>query len=338
MTEPTVDTSGPWRRARQRTANILYSRDKEDPWTRRFDVGLILLVTLNIVAVILESVAAIRGAWGNYLHAFEMLSVILFSIEYASRIWSAIDNPWQTDNRSPIRGRLRFARTPMAIIDLLAILPFYLGLLVPVDLRFLRVLRLLRIFKLTRYSGSMTLLFQVLRQEARTVGAAMFVLLLLLVIASSLAFIAEGDAHPSGAFSSIPATMYWAIITMTTVGYGDIVPVTALGKLLTAVMAIVSVGMVALPAGILASGFSAALQRSRDEVEDRIEDALADGDLTPEERLEIEGLVDRLNMSPADVRAIMTAVHRDIRLPCPHCGRMRHDTTPGSPDRGAPMA
>lgn len=332
LTEPEVKAIGSWRRVRQRAADMLFSRDKEDVWTRRFDVALILLVTLNIIAVILESVAAIRAAWGAYLHAFEMLSVILFSIEYAVRIWSAVDNPWQENYRSPIRGRLRFARTPMAVIDLLAILPFYLGLLIPVDLRFLRVLRLLRIFKLTRYSGSMTLLFQVLRQEARTVGAAMFVLLLLLVIASSLAFIAEGEAHPSGAFSSIPATMYWAIITMTTVGYGDIVPVTALGKLLTAVIAIISVGMVALPAGILASGFSSALQRSRDEIEDKIEDALADGDLTPEEGAEIDDLVDRLNMSPADVRAIMTAARRNSRLPCPHCGRMRHDLPAGGPD------
>jgi len=332
LTEPTTDMSG-LRRARQRTADILFSRDREDPWTQRFDVVLILMVALNVVAVILESVATIRADWGAYLHAFEMLSVVIFSVEYVLRIWSAVDNPWETKFRSPTRGRLRFARTPMAIIDLFAILPFYLGLLVPVDLRFLRVLRLLRIFKLTRYSGSMTLLFQVLRQEARTVGAAMFVLLLILVIASSLAFIVEGDAHPSGAFSSIPATMYWAVITMTTVGYGDVVPATALGKLLTAVMAIISVGMVALPAGILASGFSAALQRRRDEVEDRIEDALADGDLTAEEQAEIEDLVGRLNVSPADVRALMTATRRSAGLPCPHCGKSHW----AAPWRGGPV-
>ena len=178
-------------RARRRTADILFSRRKEDAWTRCFDIGLILLVSLNVMAVILESVAAISDRWGSWFHAFEIFSVGVFSMEYALRVWSAVDEPWQDQYRHPVIGRLRFMRTWMALVDLLAILPFYLGLLIPVDLRFLRVLRLLRIFKLTRYSGSMNLLFQVLRQEGRTIGAAMFVLLMLLVIASSLAFIVE---------------------------------------------------------------------------------------------------------------------------------------------------
>ena len=315
-------------RARRRTADILFSRRKEDAWTRCFDIGLILLVSLNVMAVILESVAAISDRWGSWFHAFEIFSVGVFSMEYALRVWSAVDEPWQDQYRHPAIGRLRFMRTWMALVDLLAILPFYLGLLIPVDLRFLRVLRLLRIFKLTRYSGSMNLLFQVLRQEGRTIGAAMFVLLMLLVIASSLAFIVEGDAHPgSDAFSSIPATMYWTIITMTTVGYGDIVPVTAAGKVLTAVIAVISVGMVALPAGILASGFSAALQRSRDTIEDRIEDALADGILSSQEEAAIEELVKRFGLSAADVQTIMTAAQRSAAGgdPCPHCGRSRHE-------------
>lgn len=325
--EPTPER-GIWLRGRQRTADVLFSRDKDELWTRRVDIALILLITINAIAVIVESVREYRLLWGRYLQAFEVFSVAVFSIEYALRIWSAVDDPWQKRYRDPVKGRLRFASTTMAIIDLLAILPFYLGLIVQLDLRFLRVLRLLRIFKLTRYSGSMTLLFQVLRKEGRTIGAAMFVLLLLLVIASSLAFIIEGGSdNSSEAFSSIPAAMYWAIITMTTVGYGDIVPATPLGKVLTAMLAIISVGMVALPAGILASGFTRALQRRREEVEEKIEDALADGVMSAREEVEIEALVKRLDVSAADLHAIKQAVSRDLgsSLPCPHCGKLPHE-------------
>lgn len=316
-----------WLRVRRRMADILFSRDKDDPWTRRVDIGLIVLITLNVVAVVVESEHDYLVLWGPYLHAFEVFSVALFSIEYILRLWSAVDNPWQQQYRDPVWGRLRFSRTTMALIDLLAILPFYLGLLVRLDLRFLRVLRLLRIFKLTRYSGSMTLLFQVLREEGRTVGAAMFVLILLLVIASSLAFVIEGGSHPSSeAFSSIPAAMYWAVITMTTVGYGDVVPSTSLGKALAAVLSIISVGMVALPAGILASGFTNAVQRRREQVEDKIEDALADGTFSDQDEAEIAELVEHLNVSAADVRAIRQAVRRDHMAgpACPHCGRLPH--------------
>ncbi len=318
---------GVWLRARQRTADVLFSRDKEEPWTRRIDIALLLLITLNVIAVMVESVHEYGLLWGRYLHPFEVASVAVFSLEYVMRVWSAVDDPWQEKYRHPVIGRLRFSRTTMAVIDLLAILPFYLGLFVQLDLRFLRALRLLRIIKLTRYSGSMTLLFQVLRQEARTVGAAMFVLLLLLVVASSLAFLVEGGSDSSdGAFSSIPAAMYWAVITMTTVGYGDVVPTTPIGKVLTAVVAIISIGMAALPAGILAAGFNSALQRRREEVEDKIEDVLADGILSVQDEAEIEALVKRLNVGDAEVRAIMQAVRRDLGAgtPCPHCGKLAH--------------
>lgn len=327
LSEELVPERGVWLRTRQRTANILFSGDKDEPWTRRVDIALITLITINAIAVIVESVGEYRLLWGRYLEAFELFSVIVFSLEYILRIWSVVDDPWKKGSGDPVRARLRFSRTTMAIIDLLAILPFYLGLFVQLDLRFLRVLRLLRVFKLTRYSGSMTLLFQVVREEGRTMGAAMFVLLLLLVIASSLAFIVEGGSDaPSEAFSSIPAAMYWAIITMTTVGYGDIVPATPMGKVLTAVLSIISVGMVALPAGILASGFTSALQRRREEVEVKIEDALADGLLSDQEQAEIDTLVNRLGVSAADLQAIKEAVQRDQGAsPCPHCGKLPHE-------------
>ena len=162
-------------------------------------------------------------------------------------------------------GRLRYMITPMAVINLFAILPFYLAFFVDADLRILHVLRLLRIFKLTRYASSISLLSQVLKEESRSIGVALFLLLLLRVIAASFTFLAEQGAQPE-AFGSIPGAIWWAVITMTTVGYGDVVPVTALGKVFGAVLGVIGVGMVALPGRLARRG----LHRRRTAAADRI--------------------------------------------------------------------
>ncbi len=312
----------PLLRLRQQTANVLFSANPDDRLTRRVDIFLILLITLNIVAVILESVHSIQEQWTQWFITFEIFSIAVFTIEYIARVWSAVDNPWRPDHAHPVRGRLRYARTYLAIIDLLAIAPFYLSVFFAIDLRFLRVLRLIRIFKLTRYSPAMTLLLQVIREEARTIGAAMFVLMMMVVIASSLAFIVEHDAGHTNAeaFSSIPAAMYWAIITMTTVGYGDIVPITVAGKVLSAFIGIIGMGMVALPAGILASGFSNALHRRREQLEEKVSDIIADGVISEQEEAELSELMHQLNLNQGDAKALLAAAHHKQKTRvCPHC-------------------
>ncbi len=212
-----------------------------------------------MVAVILESVATIQAAYGTALRWFEIVSVLVFTAEYLLRMWSVT-----ADSRyaHPLSGRLRFAFKPLPLIDLLAILPYYL-LLVGIDLRViraLRIMRLLRIAKLGRYYAALRVIHRVIRNQKEELVLTMSVLLILLVISSALMFHAETAAQPEN-FPDIPTTMWWSIVTLTTVGYGDVYPVTAIGRVLAAIIAVFGIGMVALPAGIIGSGFVEEIQR-----------------------------------------------------------------------------
>lgn len=306
--------------ARQRTYEIL-DVGRPDPVGRFVDIALITLISLNILAVILESMPELAHLQAHFT-TFETVSVVIFSIEYMARLWSCIDDESGVFRR-PVGGRLRYMLTPMALIDLLAILPFYLVFFVDFDLRFLRVLRLLRVFKLTRYSASMGLLLQVLRQEARPISAALFVLLLLTIVAASLTYLAEHQAQPV-AFGSIPAAMWWAIITMTTIGYGDVVPITAWGKIMGAIIGIIIVGMVALPAGLLASGFTGALRQRRMDYEALVDDVISDGLVAADEEAFLKTTRDNLGISRSEAERILAYASRkgSATIPeCPHCGK-----------------
>jgi voltage-gated potassium channel len=290
-----------------------------------------VLIASNVAAVILESEPWLGREYLVWFDAFEMVSILLFTLEYGLRVWSAVENG-HGRYRRPIIGRLRYALTPLALVDLMVILPFYLVALTPVDLRFLRVFRLLAVFKLTRYQASVRLLAAVLRTEARPIAAALFVLMMLLIVVSSLAYIAEGHVQPE-AFGSIPAAMYWAITTMTTVGYGDVVPVTPFGKLLAGVIGVIGIGMVALPAGLLASGFSEQLHQRRREFEQAVSRILAAGTISPEEGDELRGLRERLGLSDHQAAEIVRLFARRHRSTvCPRCGEMlpADEATPAS--------
>ena len=313
------------RRIQQRTAEVLHAGRGKDPFTRFVDITLILLITLNVIAVILESVPEIHRPLAGAFFAFEVFSVAVFTVEYLMRVWSVTENPWHDKYRRPILGRLRYMCSLMALIDLLAILPFYLAVFVSIDLRFLRVLRLLRILKLTRYSSAMTMLFDVFREEARVIGASLFVLLLLLVIASSCIYLAEHEVQPEG-FGTIPLSMWWAIVTMTTVGYGDVVPVTGIGKVIGAFMGVIGIGMVALPAGILASGFNQALHARRQTLQREVDRALDDGVINAPELEALELKRRALHLSEQELGDLLIAIRkqsapsRQADDRCPHCG------------------
>ena len=323
---------------RKRTFEILDNGVRGDRFSQIADIILIILISLNVLSVILETLPSLQGRYDVFFRNFEIISVSIFSIEYLTRIWCSIENT-DKNYKHPIWGRLRYMITPMALIDLIVILPLYLGYFFAIDLRFMRALRLLRVFKLTRYSSSMSVLLKVLSDEARSIGAAFFILFMLVIIASSLIYLAEHDAQPD-VFSSIPSAMWWAIITMTSVGYGDVVPITSIGKILASVISIISIGIIALPAGLLASGFSEALRVRRAHYEKLVENAMEDGVITFDEEQLLKDTQENLGLNPDDVDIILDknrnkliekealkkvkSFEDEVKTAldnCPHCGK-----------------
>lgn len=249
--------------AKRRIYEILEKALPGDTASKIFDIFIITLIFLNIIAVILGTVKSIEIAYRSFLRSFEVFSVIIFTIEYILRLWSCTSDK---KYRSPLLRRLRFATSPMAIIDLLAIVPFYLPMFIPFDLRFVRVLRvfrMFRLFKIGRYSDSMKTLANVLRAKREDLLVTVSAVVVLLVFVSSIMYFVENEAQPE-AFASIPAAMWWGVSALTTVGYGDVFPITALGKFLGALIALLGIGMFALPAGILGGGFVEEMQKRKD--------------------------------------------------------------------------
>ena len=255
---------------KSRIYEVLEVGDPNDRASRVFGIFLISLITLNALALIIGTVRSIYEAVPWFFKLFETVTLFIFLVEYGLRLWSCSTD---LNYASPISGRLRFALTPLVFIDLIAILPSFIALLASivfgleiVDLSFLRAVRLLaRVAKLSRYSSGFRALGRVIEQKREELLTVVLVLLVLLLMASSLMFLAERNAQPDK-FASIPGAMWWSIITLTTVGYGDVVPVTVVGRMIAGVIAILGIGLFALPAGILGSGFLEELhqrQRSR---------------------------------------------------------------------------
>jgi voltage-gated potassium channel len=243
---------------------ILAQAKAGDTPSRVFDVFIVVLILLNVLAMIVESVKQIYDSVPMWFITFEYFSVAVFSIEYVVRVWSCVEEPAY---QARVRGRIRFMLTPLALVDLLAVLPFYLPFL-HMDLRALRMFRLLRIMrimrvaKLARYSESLQMLVRVLKAKKEQLIGAVSILLIMLVVAATLMYYAENKAQPN-TFSSVPAAMWWAAVTLTTVGYGDIYPVTPLGKVVGALVAVLGIGSFALPTAILGAGFLEDLDRRK---------------------------------------------------------------------------
>ncbi|WP_217359666.1 ion transporter [Ruegeria arenilitoris] len=289
-------------------------RSATGPWL--LELSLILLISLNVTAVILETVASIYSQWHTALDLFETVSLVVFVAEYAARLWVAPEDP-------NYKSRLAWIRSPLAVIDLLAILPALLYLIFPMDLRILRTFRMLRLLKLTRYSPALGMLFAVFEEEAGSFFAGFFILMVMLIFAASGAWIAEHDSQPE-AFGSIPAAMWWAMATLTTVGYGDVTPVTVAGKVFGAAITVIGIGMAALPAGIIASGLNDQLHRRRARLEREFRAALEDGGICEDEEKEIETLRKQLGLSHRAANHIREHIHSETQSEtgrCKTCGQ-----------------
>ena len=239
---------------RQRIFNIINEKNQATRVNQAFDIFIVGLIVLNVVAIILESFKSLKATYAYEFYCFELFSVAVFTAEYLLRLFTA---DFKYPNQPKAKAVVSFATSPLALVDLLAILPTYLPLLIPVDLRFIRILRLLRIarlFKINRYSRSLKLIGGIFREKRSDLAITIFVALILLIIASTLMYHIEGRAQPE-AFPNIVASFWWAVATLTTVGYGDVYPITAWGKFISGIIALLGIGLVALPTGILSSAF-----------------------------------------------------------------------------------
>ena len=224
---------------------------KADKFVNAF---IIILIVLNVIAVMLETVKPLHDKYERIFHYFDLVSVFIFTVEYVLRVWSCTHDPRY---KGSIKGRIKYMLTPGALIDLLAFLPTYFHAFLDFDLRILRLLRFFRffrLFRLTAYTRSAQMIFNVFKSRFNELLLSFVMVLFLIIIASCLLFFAEHNEQPE-AFSSIPATMWWAVVTLTTTGYGDMTPHTAIGKVLAGTIMLSGVALFALPAGIITAGF-----------------------------------------------------------------------------------
>jgi len=302
----------------RKAVNSLFDQSLPPTPASRIVNGIVVtMIIVSIASLVLDSVDDIHVHYGAFLVGIERSATGVFVIEYILRVWSSVDRS-SGRYRHPIRGRLRYMIRPVAIIDLLSVLPAFLG---NYDLRVLRLLRLLRMLKLTRHSTAFNMLWAVLRKEAGTIGAVLSVVAMFTVASGSIMFMLENAAQPK-VFSSIPAAMWWSIITITTVGYGDMVPHTVAGKIVGAIVAVFGIGTVGLFSGVLTASFMEQLRLRREQSRRAIAAGLHSGRLTARQIEEIDKIGQQLGLEEAEIEDLIeNMIDRRIRpSACPHCG------------------
>ena len=274
-----------------------------------FDTFIALWVMLSVVAVVLESVAGIHYVLNLQFVILDAVAVGIFSLEYCLRLYACVEEPGYPKG---LMGRIRQAKTPAAVIDFLAIVPFFLEVFMNhlFDLRFLRVFRLARLLKLTRYNDATAILFKVVVREWPVMSASAFIMMLLVVLTASLGYLFEHDAQPDK-FENIPSAIYWAVITLASVGYGDISPVTPIGRAMTIILALLGIGIFAIPAALLSSAYSDQLIKEREALKANLFSMLKDGELDPDEIDTLRAEAKRLHLTAAEVNALIEQVIKE---------------------------
>ncbi len=280
--------------------------------SRITEIFIASVVVLNVLAIILESVQELHDAYEYYFHIFDVVSVMIFTVEYVLRVWS-YGTAYSKEEGGAWRGRKEYIFSFYGFIDFFGTMPFYAQLLFPgLDLRVLRIFRLMRIFKLSRYNSALTDLIEAVKAERDSFTSALFLLLISCLLCSSLIYIAEGHLQPE-VFPSIPATMKWYLLTIIS-GWGNVDPVSIFGVVLVVLTQILAIALAAILTGVVATAYTTQVERREIMYETEIREALADGVVTEEERAKLDALKRQFGMSDEQVEAIARQVREEKGL------------------------
>ena len=295
---------------RQKVHALIFDSPRGGRLHEMFQLFIAVWVLISVLAVIFESVHGISYLLNVEFVILDAVAVAIFTIEYCMRMYSCVEEPGY---EGTVMGRWRQAKYPSTMIDFLAILPFFLEVFLHhlLDLRFLRVFRLTRLLKLTRGNDATATLVKVVSREWPVIAAAGFIMILLVVLTASLGYLFEYEAQPDK-FENIPTSIYWAVITLASVGYGDISPVTVPGRVMTIVLAFIGIGIFAIPAALLSSAFSDELHKEREELKNNLYKMMKDGVIDADEVQTIRSEAQRMHLSVEEVNALINLIQHEL--------------------------
>ncbi|MEY4438671.1 MAG: hypothetical protein RIQ36_135 [Pseudomonadota bacterium] len=300
-----------YQRIKRRTFEIMEG-EVPDKYSHFVEIFIALLVVANVIGIILESVPEIHEAFMYEFHAFDVFSVAVFSIEFVLRVWSYSEKYIQSGGTA-WQGRKEYVFSFYGIIDFVSTVPFYLQLLFPgADLRVLRMFRLMRIFKLSRYNSAFEDMVAAVKAEKDSFSSAVFLLFISCLLFSSLIYIIEGHEQPE-VFPSIPAAMHWFVITIIA-GWGNVDPVTFVGTVLVILTQILSIALAAILTGVVATAYTAQVERRQALYEMEVRSVLADGVVTEEEQAQLKIMQAKLGMSDEQVEAIKHQMEEEKQI------------------------